>query len=61
MCRYSYLRGAACMAFGIGLLIGCSMESGLWCCVLGVGAIVAGLVFCGTNCAWSCPRPNKIF
>ena len=51
MCRYSYLRGVGFMAFGIGLLIGRSMESGFWCCVLGLGAIIAGLVFCRKNCA----------
>ena len=45
MCRYSFLRGVGFMAFGIGLLIGCGMESGFWCCVLGIGAIISGIVF----------------
>jgi hypothetical protein len=33
------------LAFGIGLLIGCSMQSGFWCCVLGLGAIISGIIF----------------
>ena len=45
MCRYSYLRGMGLLAFGVGLLIGCSMDSGFWCCVLGLGAIISGIVF----------------
>lgn len=45
MCRYSILRGVGFMAFGVGLLIGCGMESGFWCCVLGVGTIIAGICF----------------
>jgi hypothetical protein len=45
MCRYSFLRGVGLMTFGVGLLIGCGMESGFWCCVLGVGAIISGIIF----------------
>ena len=45
MCRYSILRGVGLMTFGVGLLIGCGMESGFWCCVLGIGAIISGIIF----------------
>ena len=35
---------AIVILFGLGLLIGCSIESGFWCCVLGIGLIISG--FC---------------
>ena len=44
MYRKNQLWGFCISAFGLGLLIGCSMESGFWCCVLGVGAIVFGFI-----------------
>ena len=47
MCRRNQLWGFCAIAFGLGLLIGCSMESGFWCCVLGVGAIICGFVMMG--------------
>lgn len=42
MCRRNQLWGFNAIAFGLGLLIGCSIESGFWCCMLGIGAIVCG-------------------
>ena len=45
MCRYSVLRGVGLIAFGVGLLVGCSMDSGFWCCALGLGAILSGIFF----------------
>ncbi len=42
MCRQNQLRGFAIMAFGLGLLIGCCIESGFWCCMLGIAAIILG-------------------
>lgn len=42
MCRRNQAWGFCAVALGLGLLIGCSMESAFWCCSLGVGAIVAG-------------------
>ena len=44
MCRKNQLLGFCVVAFGLGLLIGCGMESGFWCCALGIGAIVVGFV-----------------
>jgi len=45
MCRRNQVIGFCAIAFGIGLLTGCSMESGFWCCVLGVSVVIAGFVF----------------
>ena len=44
MCRQSQLRGLCFLSFGIGLLTGCWIESGFWCCVLGVGIVAFGLL-----------------
>lgn len=44
MCRQSQLRGAAIIAFGLGLLTGCCMESGFWCVTIGVGAVIFGFL-----------------
>ena len=44
MCRRNQLLGFCAIAFGLGLLVGCSMESGFWCCALGIGAIVCVFV-----------------
>ena len=32
---------------GLGLLAGCCISSGFWCCALGAGLIVLGLVQSG--------------
>ena len=47
MCRRNQLWGFNFIAFGLGLLIGCSIESGFWCCILGIGLIISGFVACG--------------
>lgn len=44
MCRPNQLRGYNCLAFGLGLLIGCCIESAFWCCILGVAAMVFGFL-----------------
>lgn len=44
MCRRNQLWGFTAIAFGLGLLIGCSIESGFWCCILGISAIVFGFL-----------------
>ena len=45
MCRKNQVWGRCAVSFGIGLLTGCSMESGFWCCALGIGVIVAGFIW----------------
>ncbi len=42
MCRRNHMWGFGAIGFGLGLLTGCSMESGFWCCILGIGAICLG-------------------
>lgn len=44
MCRQNQMFGFGALAFGLGLLIGCCVESGFWCFVLGIGAILFGFV-----------------
>ena len=44
MYRQNQLRGWNCLAFGLGLLIGCCIESAFWCCALGVAAMVFGFL-----------------
>lgn len=44
MCRQNQLRGCCSLAFGIGLMIGCFIETGFWCCILGLGAVTLGLL-----------------
>ena len=44
MCRRNQMWGFSAIAFGLGLLTGCSMETGFWCCLLGIGAIIFGFV-----------------
>ncbi len=42
MYRRNQLLGIAAGAFGLGLLIGCGLESGFWCCVFGIGLLIFG-------------------
>lgn len=44
MCRKNKLLGCAVAAFGLGLLLSCLLESGFFCCCLGLGLIVVGIV-----------------
>lgn len=44
MCRQNQVLGFSLLAFGLGVLIGCCMESGFWSFVLGLGAIVFGFI-----------------
>ena len=46
MCRRNQLWGIAAISFGLGLLVGCSFQSGFWCCVLGIGLMILGFLFC---------------
>ena len=44
MCRQNQLRGMLLLGFGLGLLAGCWVGSTFWCCLLGVGASMAGIL-----------------
>ena len=44
MCRQSLLCGCCLLTFGVGILVGTWMKSGLACHLLGVGLIFLG--FC---------------
>lgn len=44
MYRQSKLRGCCVMALGAGMLLGCSIASAFWCCALGIGALVLGVL-----------------
>ena len=44
MCRQNQLRGMLVLGFGLGLLAGCWVESGFWCCLLGVCGAMAGIL-----------------
>lgn len=43
MCRKSYLRGCCILFFGLGLLVGYSLESWFLCCCGGFVLVVMGL------------------
>ncbi len=45
MCRKNQVIGIAAIAFGIGILVGGQIGSGLWCSCVAVGVIAAGLTF----------------
>lgn len=45
MCRRNHLAGCCAGFFGLGLLVGCGLESGLLCTCMGIGLIGAGLSF----------------
>ena len=32
------------LGLGLGLLVGCCLDSGFWCCILGVAAVMTGLL-----------------
>lgn len=44
MCRRNQLLGVAAAGIGIGLLLACCFESGFFCCCVGVGLIIAGVL-----------------
>ena len=44
MCRQNHVRGFCAITFGLGLLAGCWVASGFWCCVLAVGVIAWGVL-----------------
>ena len=44
MCRQSLLCGGCVLCFGLGILIGTWLKSGLVCHLLGIGLIVLGFV-----------------
>ena len=46
MCRKNQLLGWAAVSFGLGLLIGNGLESGLLCLCAGLGIIVSGFCMC---------------
>ena len=45
MCRKNQLWGIAILAFGLGLLVGCWMESEFVRNLLGIGLIAVGVLF----------------
>lgn len=46
MFRKNQLLGCMMAAFGVGMLAACFFESGFFCGCLGLGLVVAGVVFC---------------
>lgn len=45
MCRRNHLLGCCGACFGLGLLVGCGLESGLLATCAGIGLIVLGFSF----------------
>ena len=43
MCRRNQLIGIALAGIGVGLLLGCHVESVFWCSIFGIAAVVVGL------------------
>ena len=43
MCRRNHLTGCCATCFGLGLMVGCGLESGLLATCIGVGLLLAGL------------------
>lgn len=43
MCRRNQLPGFCAVSFGLGLLLGCGIESGLLCLCAGFGLILCGV------------------
>ena len=46
MCRRNQLWGCVLLAFGIGVLVGSWMESGLFCHLFGLFALFLGIAVC---------------
>ena len=46
MCRRNQLLGCALLAFGLGMLFGTWLESGLICFLLGLLAVLWGFAIC---------------
>ncbi len=46
MCRHNQLWGCALIAFGLGLLVGTWLESGLFCHLLGFFVLFSGVAVC---------------
>ena len=46
MCRRNQLGGFVLLAFGVGILVGTWLESGLFCHLLGLLAIFCGVSVC---------------
>lgn len=44
MCRKKCLQGCCCICFGLGLMVGFTLESWLFCCLIGLGLLFFGLV-----------------
>ena len=43
MCRKNQLMGVSLLGLGVGLLLGCMVESAFWCSCFGVCAVVVGV------------------
>lgn len=44
MCRRNQLLGVVSAGVGIGLLLACLFESGFFCCCVGIGLIITGVL-----------------
>lgn len=45
MCRRNQLLGTAAAAFGLGLLVGGSIDSAFWCACVGIGLMAFGVLW----------------
>lgn len=45
MCRRNQLLSLGFIGFGIGLLIGCHLESAFWCTLFGISAVLMGVLW----------------
>jgi hypothetical protein len=44
MCRRNQILSLLMVGFGVGLLIGCHLESSFWCTIFGIGSVLFGLL-----------------
>lgn len=44
MCRKKQMHGFCCLSFGLGLMVGCCLESWFFCSLGGLGLILYGML-----------------
>ena len=49
MCRRNQLCGVFAAGLGIGMLLSCLFESGFFCCCVGIGLIITGVLVIQKN------------